>query len=403
MKKFTIFLFMLFFSSALFAVNSITVISPNGGENWTIGCSYSIQWVTSTPISVKIELYKDGNYNMTICSQVAAGQNSYSWTPPPAVIPASTYKVKVTALSNTAVWDYSDNPFSINAGSITVVSPNGGEIWQYGTTHMILWDYTICSNVRIELWKAGAYYSLITASTPCTGSFPWAITNSIPAGNDYKIKILSVNSNSGTTNIVFDYSDADFTIGYNSQCITVLVPNGGEMWIRTHTYTISWIDCVAEPVRIELWKSGVYYTLIANSTTGSSSTWTIPATIPSGNDYKIKIIGITNSSNYDFSDNNFFIIGSNAGTPQSTGKPVQIYPDPCTDHLTVKFLTDLSGTLDIEVHKLSGGIALHELKAGASQDEAINLNTSNLQNGGYILIVKDNNGILFKSLFFVRQ
>lgn len=403
MKKLNIFLFLFFFSTALFAVNSITVISPNGGENWTIGCAYTIQWITATPMAVKIELYKDGNYYMTICNQVTSSQNSYPWTPPYSVIPAGTYKVKVSALSNTAVFDYSDNPFSINLGSITVTSPNGGEIWQYGTTHLILWNYNLCDNVRIELWKGGVYYSLITASTPCTGSFPWAITNSIAAGNDYKIKILSVNSNSSTSNIVYDYSDANFTIGSSSQCVNVLVPNGGELWIRGHTYTISWIDCVAEPVRIELWKAGAYYSLIAGSITGISFSWTIPNTIPSGTDYKVKVIGITNSSNYDFSDNNFFIIGPNAGTTQSTDKPLQIYPDPCSDHLSVKFLADLPGTLTFEVLKLTGGTALQELKAGAGADEVFQLNTSGLQNGGYVLLVKDTDGIIFKSLFFVRN
>ena len=52
--------------------------------------------------------------------------------------------------------------------------------------------------------------------------------------------------NSGTTNIVYDFSDANFTI--NTGCITVLVPNGGENWYAGSSYGIAWIDCVSENV-----------------------------------------------------------------------------------------------------------------------------------------------------------
>lgn len=403
MKKFSI-IFLLFFSlQAAFAVTSVTVIAPNGGENWTIGCPNTIQWVTSTPCPVKIELYKDGVFYMTICSQAASNTNSYTWTPPYSVLPAVTYKVKITTLNNIPGYDYSDNSFSINLGFLTVLSPNGGEIWQYGSTHLIQWNYNLCENVRIELWKGGQYYSLLSASAPCNGSFAWAITNSIPAGNDYKIKIISVLATNGSTNIVYDFSDADFTIGSNSQCIIVLTPNGGEFWIRGHTYNISWIDCNSAPVRIELWKAGNFFTLIANSYTGGPFSWTIPATIPSGNDYKIKVMGNSNTSSYDFSDNTFYIIGSTAANPMSPDQLVQVYPNPCSDRLTLKFLAAIPGTLSIEVMKLSGGTAVREIKAGALENEVYSLNTSNLGNGGYVLLLKDNEQVLSRTLFFVRQ
>jgi hypothetical protein len=215
--------------------------------------------------------------------------------------------VKITSLTNSVGYDFSNNNFTIGPGSITVVSPNGGEAWQKGTTHVITWTDNVCENVRIELWKGGVYNSLITASTPSTGSFTWAIpnNNTLANGNDYKVKIM-VPLNSGTTTTVYDFSDANFTIG--NQCLILLVPNGGEVWYGGGTYVIKWIDCIAENIRIELWKGGVYNSLICQSANGSY-TWTIPAAIVAGNDYKVKIIGGTNSSggNFDFSDANFTI------------------------------------------------------------------------------------------------
>ncbi|MCX6245033.1 MAG: hypothetical protein NTU98_10050 [Bacteroidetes bacterium] len=307
MKRIYILFLFLVFTSTLHSQNAIiTVVAPNGGENWTIGCPYAIQWITAAPMSVKIELYKNGAFCQTICSQVPAGMSTYTWIPSYALAPANTYKVKISSLTSSAGYDFSNNNFTISPGSITVISPNGGEVWQKGTTHLITWTDNVCENVRIELWKGGVYNSLITASTPSTGSYYWAIpnNNTLVNGNDYKIKIM-VPLNSGTATTVYDFSNANFTIG--SQCLILLVPNGGEVWYGGGTYVISWIDCIAENVRIELWKGGVYNSLICNSTTGPYS-WTIPAAIVAGNDYKVKIIGGTSSTaNYDFSDANFTI------------------------------------------------------------------------------------------------
>jgi len=309
MKKIYPYFLLLLIALPVIAQSSVMVITPNGGENWIIGCPNTIQWISSTPVTVKIELYKNGVFYMTICNQVPATQNSYIWTPPYSVIPGNTFKVKVTCLSgNTSGYDFSNANFSINLGTITVVSPNGGEIWQIGSTYQILWTDNICENVRIELWKGGILNTVISASTPSTGLFTWTIpnTNTIVPGNDYKIKIQSVAMNSGSTNIVYDFSDANFTI--NTGCITVLVPNGGENWIAGNSYAIAWIDCVSENVRIELWKGGMYNSLICNSGPANGTfLWTIPAATVAGNDYKVKVIGLTSSGNFDFSDNNFTI------------------------------------------------------------------------------------------------
>src|ERR1035438_4249419 len=128
MKKFYTFCIWISLVLPFITMGSVVVTTPNGGENWIIGCPNTIQWITSAPVSVKIELYKNGIYYLTICSQVPVTQNSYSWTPPYSVSPGNTFKVKVTCLSNnTADYDFSNANFSINLGTLTVTSPNGEE------------------------------------------------------------------------------------------------------------------------------------------------------------------------------------------------------------------------------------------------------------------------------------
>ena len=44
---------------------AIIVMTPNGGENWLMGCPQTIQWITAAPMSVKIELFLNGTFYMT--------------------------------------------------------------------------------------------------------------------------------------------------------------------------------------------------------------------------------------------------------------------------------------------------------------------------------------------------
>jgi hypothetical protein len=409
MKKIFTLFFLCIFILPLFAQNSgVTVVAPNGGENWLIGCPETIQWITATPVAVKIELFKNGTFYLTIANQVPATQNSYSWTPTYTVTPGNTYKVKVTCLNSSAGYDFSNANFSINTGAITVTTPNGGEVWLYGTTHLILWNDNLCENVRIELWKAGTLFSLLSASTPSTGSFAWAITNAIPAGNDYKIKIMSTLLNSGTTSMVFDFSDNNFTIGTSNNCvITVTSPNGGEAWARGTTHIITWQDNITYPVRIELWKGGVYHSLITASTPSTGAFyWAIPATIPSGNNYKVKILALnTNSSSYcyDFSDNNFSVVGSNSGGLKAAETDFNLYPNPCKDDLNIKVPREVGSGISIKIMNVTGKIMIDETIREDPGNQDIKINTTLIPDGFYILLIRQDQEIVYKKSIIVNH
>ena len=96
-------------------------------------------------------------------------------------------------------------------GSITVVSPNGGEDWKQGTSQIISWTSTgNPGNVNIELLKSGVS-STIISNTANDGSHIWTIPSSQTLGNDYKIRVTSaINS------LITDTSDNNFII---SACI----------------------------------------------------------------------------------------------------------------------------------------------------------------------------------------
>ncbi len=89
----------------------------------------------------------------------------------------------------------------------TVMAPNGGELWEKGTSQQITWGDNINGNMKIEIFKGGSMKEVLSASTPSTGTFEWKIPADYATGADYKVKITSVDSSA-----LNDESNENFSI-----------------------------------------------------------------------------------------------------------------------------------------------------------------------------------------------
>ncbi|EMR74054.1 Ser-Thr-rich glycosyl-phosphatidyl-inositol-anchored membrane family, partial [Thermoplasmatales archaeon SCGC AB-539-N05] len=92
--------------------------------------------------------------------------------------------------------------------------------------------------------------------------------------------------------------------------INLTFPNGYERLQRTNTYNITWnfIEGTGDNVKIELHKNDSQYNIINEDTPNDGSyLWHIPEDQPEGYYYKIKISSTSNTSIFDYSDNNFTI------------------------------------------------------------------------------------------------
>ena len=101
--------------SSYFSIDqrSITVKSSNDGETWYHGETYEITWNSENAgNSVKIELYKGGSRVSTITSSTS-NDGSYFWTIPSSLTTDSSYKIKITSISNPNVYDYSNTYLTI--------------------------------------------------------------------------------------------------------------------------------------------------------------------------------------------------------------------------------------------------------------------------------------------------
>jgi hypothetical protein len=105
-------------------------------------------------------------------------------------------------------------------------------------------------------------------------------------------------------------SKEETTAPSSSNEIKVVSPNGGEIWLAGTSNTITWTSNISDDVKIDLYKGGSILYTIANSTSNSGNyLWTIPDTLHSGIDFKIKITSILDSSITDYSDSGFVALG----------------------------------------------------------------------------------------------
>jgi hypothetical protein len=191
--------------------NYFTIANPQvtyptmAGITWRAGDSPTIIWTGFTGSYVKIELYKGATLSRTIAS-ATANTGSYTWTVPTDQAGGSDFRVRVTAASDPAQYDDSDNYFTIANPRVTYPT-DAGVIWGLGGTYTITWDGFIGSYVTIELYKGVLLHRTIAASTDNNGSYAWTVPGDQTLGTDFKIRVTLTSDRSQ-----YDESDNYFTI-----------------------------------------------------------------------------------------------------------------------------------------------------------------------------------------------
>jgi hypothetical protein len=307
--------------------SKLTVTAPNGGQKWATGKPYRIKWnVRNVGGTVKIQLLKSGKHYKWVCKLCPAYWGGYSWRPWFNVASGSAYKIKITSINNKKIFDTSDKTFKIyDAGCgyrdcdtlLKVTSPNGGEKWTTGKTYQIKWRKGNSKgnsglNIKIELFKHGRRYKVISKSTANDGKHAWKIPSTVATGSAYKIHI------SRTLIIGNDISNGNFTITKSAgggTSLKVSTPNGGQKYKTGQKMAIRWVKGNGGThVKIVLLKDGKAHKTIANKTENDGQhTYTIPAIIKTAKTYKIKVSSTKNTKISDTSNKNFTITKQASG------------------------------------------------------------------------------------------
>ena len=221
--------------------SSIKVISPNGGDFWTVGLTtVNMTWSTTNlePSTVlKIDLYKDGQLTKNIGQGTVSYYNgSITGYHVPTDMPIGQYKLRVSKLDNSTIYDESDSTFTVEGTSsylaIYSISPETGVAGSVVT----LDGSGFWGDDKIKLTNIiGSGNPLILSPTGFAGttSMTFNLPSSIENG---AYNVVVTNSTSGVSNTV-----RLTVIGLSTQpSITVTSPTGGETWQIGTTQNIAW-------------------------------------------------------------------------------------------------------------------------------------------------------------------
>ncbi|MCI0643626.1 MAG: carboxypeptidase regulatory-like domain-containing protein [Chloroflexi bacterium] len=148
------------------------------------------------------------SFNEALLSDATAILFQAGGGPPPPPTPTPTPTATPTPTSTPApTATPTPTPSPPPAGSITVIAPNGGEVWPVGSTQTIQWtSQGVTGNVRLLLSRnGGASYKQIANNVPNTGAFQWTVTR--PATTQALIRVISIDQPT-----VQDTSDSVFSI-----------------------------------------------------------------------------------------------------------------------------------------------------------------------------------------------
>jgi YD repeat-containing protein len=286
-------------------IPTIQVTEPNGAETWTIGTTQNIQWTSDNVIgNVNISLSRD-NGTTWVETLFADSPNDgiEQWEVTGEV--SSQCLIRIESAVDPNIYDTSDTPFSIIPGesTITLLSPNGGEIMEVDSQHTITWqsDPTV-GDVKIEYSiDNGTSWEIITPTAPNNGQYPWNIFE--PVSTQCLVKI------SETDGSPSDISDAVFSIVYPAS-VLVTSPNGGEVWEAGTSQTISWdASGNISQVDVSILRPGdiTVFTQTFFSNPGST-TWDIPTDMSGIFFARVRIIDNIGNQYEDTSNEYFNVV-----------------------------------------------------------------------------------------------
>lgn len=194
--------------SDLFNITTqITVISPNGGENWEVGNLQDIIWDASPGISdVKIEFSTNGGGTWQTLITSTLNTGTYGWKIPDT--PYNTFRIKVTDYANAAIGDMSNNNFTVFS-TMNLIYPNGGEIFYVGEEQIISYGASDgISEIKFDYStnNGNTWYQILT--TENDSSIIWNIPNR------------------PSTQCLFRITDNSFTSSYDVSDDTFEINNG---------------------------------------------------------------------------------------------------------------------------------------------------------------------------------
>lgn len=166
---------------------SITVLAPNGGEQWQSGSALTITWTSTNVTTVAIDWSATGTNGpwTTIAASVSAATGSYAWTVPNTATTSGFVRVRDVSTTTATTLDMSNAAFTITttpppppSPTLALTSPIGGATLRIGTVVPITWRSTSVQNVMLDYSTTGAsgpWKNIVTSMAASAGTYQWTV------------------------------------------------------------------------------------------------------------------------------------------------------------------------------------------------------------------------------------
>ncbi|NIA28445.1 MAG: hypothetical protein GWP06_00865 [Actinobacteria bacterium] len=195
----------------------VTLLGPNGGENWIINTTQDITWyATSIVANIKIEYSTDNGATWTLITASTPNDGSYTWTVPAQVTGQALIKVSdIDGLPT----DMSDDTFTISALVTLKVQDASGEPGSSGNIVNVWLNNQ--TNVRGVVFKLNDVPDSLTA------------TAVVPVGRASSFDAILKDTNGAASVILVSFSGAVVPVGNGPivQIVYDIKPDGNPTFL----------------------------------------------------------------------------------------------------------------------------------------------------------------------------
>ncbi|MEQ1833800.1 MAG: Ig-like domain-containing protein, partial [Candidatus Eisenbacteria bacterium] len=392
---------------------TVTLTSPNGGEDWKAGSSHAITWTASDNVGVTaVDLAWSADGGTTFPNAIAsnlANSGTFNWTVPD--VPGNNVRVRATArdAATNSSADASNASFTISRWLVTASAGSGGSVSPNGTTSIAQGGsvtititpaaHFLISSVVVDGVSAGTPTSVsftnITANHTVVASFageqfqlttgtvgggviyksPFSPTGFYGFGSNVQLTAASApgwsftgwsGDASGSVNPTSVLIDTNRTAtatfaDVQAPSASVTAPVGGESWEVNSTHAITWSasdNAAVDSVTVE-WSAhgdaGPWQVIAHGLANSGSLDWLVPASPTDSALVRVTAYDPAGHSTPAMSAA-LFNVFQNVGVPSgpavlALARPM---PNPARGHATLHFSLPAAHVEDLEPGQTRG-------------------------------------------------
>lgn len=233
---------------------SLRILAPTGGENLLVDSTFNIRWTANglvdTLLVIEYSVDSGAVWQFIDTTRAVNGPDTLAWVVPDDTTTRAFVRVRLADSSRTS---RSNRTFTISyvlPPRITLLSPNGGQIYEIDSTINIRWTaQAVTGTLHVEYSvDSGATWKPIGTKPARSGNdtLAWTIPNDTTSMAFVRVRTADT--------LTSDRSDRTFRIvvSYNPS-VKLIYPNGGEVFDADSLVIIEWQEAdLGANVRVEL-------------------------------------------------------------------------------------------------------------------------------------------------------